>query len=947
MIQLSFHRRAAISVGILTLSLLLARELSAQTNPAPGTTAAAPAAETPVELNEFIVTGSYIPQTSFHDSGSPIAVVTTSDIARVGAVANASDFLRYQTANVGAWSQEVGTGTGGLGGGTLNLRGLGNGASLVLLDGYRMTRIPGATDGSVNVNALVPVIDIARVDILKDGASSLYGSDAVGGVANYITRDDFTGAEVNSDYRFYTHHRYTSKQTTQAGIFGAQMGKVTVVGSFEYLKRTPLLAGEAGVTAQDQPAASSGSGFPGTFRVPTRNAAGQLTGSTVSMADPLCAKVQSDGITNNKHGEGTDSYLAGGVCRLAFSNFVLINDTQSWRGRMAATVRMSDRLTFKASFAGNITDVVNFGNPSQPVTRATVTVPGTNPGNPFRAVNASGQPLYAVPNPAKPSAPQLDANGNAVLTSDPTNPASGVAFNENVIASSWRPYSSTNAPAPFPFLNQAQTFRGDAGLRGEFGQHWMWDVHYTYSQQKTLLQSGDDLLSNVIAGVNGTLGPKNNQYLNPFADSLYATPGSAQYNDPALFPLISTRAESNFITSLSSFDGVLSGELGRLPSGPVRIAVGGQSRTETLQENFDPLQFLGLLASIPPANNFLGSLTTNAAFVEVRLPVFDDSHGKLEFAGAGRYETDSHSHSSNPKISLLYKRDWLALRGSFGTSFLAPSLFQKFGNSGNGGQTVVDPLTGGSSVAGIYTVGNPNAQPQKSQAYNAGFTVEPIKGLTFSVDYWRFKFTNLLATLAFQAQVNLAPNGPNILRAPVTGEIIQVTVPFFNAGSLKTDGVDLEANYRMSLGDTSHLNFFADATEINSYNAQVFSTSVPIKGVNKDNANNFGFPMAKWRANGGLVWDHKEQSASLIVRYFTRVYSTSAPAQSAHPQTKLDFQYNYDLHKILPGLRLTVGVLNVLDTLPNILPVQGNGYYIHQLQDPQPRQVYTNATYSF
>jgi len=234
--------------------------------------------------------------------------------------------------------------------------------------------------------------------------------------------------------------------------------------------------------------------------------------------------------------------------------------------------------------------------------------------------------------------------------------------------------------------------------------------------------------------------------------------------------------------------------------------------------------------------------------------VFDDSHGKLEFAAAGRYEKGFTKPFIQSEGFAIVQARLAAAEGLFWNLIPRPSLFQKFGNSGNGGQTVVDPLNKVSSVAGIYTVGNPNAQPQKSQTYNAGFTIEPIKGLTLSLDYWRFKFTNLLATLAFQAQVNLAPNGPNILRAPVTGEIIQVTVPFFNAGAVKTDGVDLEANYRLALRDTGHLNFFAGATEINSYNAQVFSTSVPIKGVNKDNANNFGFPMAKWRANGGLAW---------------------------------------------------------------------------------------------
>ena len=834
-----------------------------------------------------------------------------------------------------------------MGGAGINLRGLGPSATLVLLNGYRQTGLigNGILDAHVDINSLAPTIAFERVEVLLDGASSLYGSDAVAGVVNFITRDDFTGTEIRSNISSATDHSFYEKAYTESFMVGGDLNpKLHVVAAFEFEKQKPLPLGETGLPNTNVRTVTSGYGFPGNFTVPTRNASGAITGSTTK-EDPNCAAVIAANITTLPSNYGTDTVNLNGRCRLNFSDYPLIYDQEKINGRFVVTDKINDYLKFTGDVSAVMNEVWIHNQPSGPL-GFTLVVPGTNPGNTFRAVNASGQPLYALPNPANPSQPLLDANGNAVLTATPTSPAGGVPFNENATVSLWRPLSTTNATDESR-PNRVLTFRADAGFEGKINDIWSWKANYGYSAQQTTIPLRDILKANLIAGVNGTLGPNHNEYYNPFGNSLLVPSSSPQYNSPSVLAQIEAPITNVALSTLTTLDAVISGEPVQLWAGPLGVALGAQMRRESAKEDYDPLEVAGLLAINPIVYDFDGSDITYSYFGEVRLPVLRGPYGKVELSLSGRYETDQYTSSFNPKFSLTYNYKWITLLGSWGTSFVAPSIFQRQGDFGQGLLSVTDPLSGTIVQPPNFTVGSPNLSPEKSTAWSAGIKMTPTKALTLDASYWNIDFKNLLTTLTSQAEVNADPTGPDIIRDPVSNHITEILIPYINAGSLKTDGFDLDAKYKIMGGSLGNFTPFADASEFNSYDAQVTPTSKVIHGVGKDNSDNFGYPIAKWRYNTGVSWERFNQTADVIMRYTSRVFDSTAEPQSAHPQIRVDLQYSYDFRKFIRGLKATVGIENIANAEPNVIPAKTLDYWMPYVQDAFPRRVYLTLDYTF
>ena len=209
------------------------------------------------EIDEIVVTGSYIKRDP-SNSASPLAIIDRETFEDLG-IANPIDFVRFLTINTGSeFNPDIFTVGGTAGTSQYNLRGLGLGSTLTLLNGRRAVGA-GSNASFVDINTLMPQIAVERVEILKDGASSLYGSDAVAGVVNHITRDDFVGAEVVFDYR----NGQGSQETFQGdAIFGGEFGPndTNVVLSLSYVNQSRLLASD-----QDFATVSSGVGSPGSF----------------------------------------------------------------------------------------------------------------------------------------------------------------------------------------------------------------------------------------------------------------------------------------------------------------------------------------------------------------------------------------------------------------------------------------------------------------------------------------------------------------------------------------------------------------------------------------------------------------------------------------------------------------------------------------------------------
>ncbi len=329
-----------------------------------------------------------------------------------------------------------------------NLRGLGPAATLILLDGQRTTQVPDNADNVVDVNTLVPTIMIERIEVVKDGASAIYGSDAVAGVVNFITKDKFDGFEINGRIDQFTFSNDGDRRLEL--LFGSSVGdRGHFVVSASYLDQDPMLlrddipslAGEAYDARWSSPTS-----YPGVFSVPTRNAAGVLTTTRRTVADPLCGQIEGAFPSSGRLIDGIAERLPNATgatqCRFHFyPEGAAQADIRQFQTFGKFTYDILDTVKFDASMAYTTTRVLTFFTSGATASFPNLIVPGHNPGNIFRAVNSAGVPLYAVSSGvsagfsrdgAEVFLPTRNASGAVVLTADPTNPASGIPFYEDV-----------------------------------------------------------------------------------------------------------------------------------------------------------------------------------------------------------------------------------------------------------------------------------------------------------------------------------------------------------------------------------------------------------------------------------------------------------------------------------------------------------------------------------
>ena len=270
--------------AVLTLLSVLA--YAGLPRPADAQNAAQPA------LEEVVVTGSFIRRQSQFDSPAPLITVTSDDIGALG-VNQLSDMIERLTINTGsqnhpdAFTQNFSTGTS-----NINLRGLGVGSTLVLLNGRRQTQSAVATDRGANfvdTSSLPPMIALDRVEIVKDGATALYGSEAVAGVANFITRSNFEGVEVGLDLQ--TVDGYPQNDRTLNALYGAGGDRTHVLAALRLLDREPLTTNDRRLSTETDDL-SSGRATPAPFWSrrcqPTRSmrSSGPARSTAISTASP-------------------------------------------------------------------------------------------------------------------------------------------------------------------------------------------------------------------------------------------------------------------------------------------------------------------------------------------------------------------------------------------------------------------------------------------------------------------------------------------------------------------------------------------------------------------------------------------------------------------------------------------------------------------------------------
>jgi iron complex outermembrane receptor protein len=871
----------------------------------------ASAQESERDLEEIVVTGSYIKRTLQDDSAAAIQILGSQEMQDIGAT-SLPDIVNTLTVNTGAQvyannlEQPRNAGTT-----NINLRGLGEASTLVLLNGTRTTWTPAVNisgDQYVDLSSLLPMIAVERVEILKDGASALYGSDAVAGVVNFVTRDNFEGLEVRAEASFNEHD---SEQFDFGIIIGGRHDRGNFMAAFNYLTVSPVTNAERWPDYKDTQNSITGFGNPSSiFNGPQR------------FVDPQC-----DAVGNQFPGLVFDAFL----CRLRFGFYGnVISDEERQQGYASGSYELNDNHEFfgEMTFARN--EITIGSVPTQPVTDP-VYVPENHPD---LAIFAPGDPD-----------PYVDVSQ--------TNPDNGdlreVQWFGRVRGAG---HPQNNDLKPY------ESWRTKAGLRGSVGDNWDYEVSFAYSINETSSFRLEAVQSELQQALYGRGGPNRDEFFRFAWDS-------QDLNSPELMEGIlgfyGYQAEAN----QKVFDARISGDLFEMGGRTVGAAFGVQSRTDELIYDYNDRSEEFAFSFFIGGADFEAEQDTTAVFGEIALPFSDDFTVNL----SARWEEIESETSTDPKVSFLWTAtDELSFRGSWGTSFRVPSLFSQGGSFFDAGAGQ-DPqgIPGANDITyREESAINPTTPlvPQEATTFNVGATFTNDSGITASIDYWNFDYDGYItyesSSAVLEADTDPGNPSPQVLRDSNTGTVVQVTRYAANAGFLKTDGIDLQFSWALDTDGVGTFTPFFESTHLLSYDMDD-PTSGKIDGLGLRNLHNIGAPAIETRANLGVRWNKENHSANIIARYIGGYDSDESSARlggqipdpadylSVKSHTVIDLQYSVSVQGLLGNDdNNTVIRLGMKNAAGEVAPlVFGTAGYDERVHNPTGRWTYINLTHRF
>ncbi|TFW19954.1 TonB-dependent receptor [Massilia arenosa] len=906
---------------------------------------AAPAYAQDTSDNKVVITGSSIKRIE-GETALPVQVLKRADIERIGA-ASTEELVKQLSSLSSAGSSTTVANASGYGGGniaTVSLRGLGGGRTLVLVNGRRVSVYGGGSAGaagsSVDVNS-IPLAAIERVEVLKDGASAVYGSDAIAGVVNFILRRDFKGYEVSGTYGQPT--RGSSGRDGKASLFagfgsmaddgynltaGINLQKTTTIYGYErdFARR---------LNVEQQNDYLSSISFPA-------NVAKYGTGALISPVAPNCGPVSQ-----------VSPYAP---TRCSFDNSPSVSLQPEFK---KASLVLNGRKKLGADsemyFEGGYTqNKINSTTQAVPMAYNAITT-GTNPYVPqFKALMAQ------YPGVAK-YAGTYGIGGFVLVPSSPYYPTAWATSNGLAGLPLLLNYRD-DANGVRKTLDTSENARLLLGARGTWAG-WDLDTGLLYSQSKVK----EDLLRGY-AQYSKVLPILNSGVINPFGETTdknaLAQVQEAEFRGTSY----STK------TSTTSLDFKGSRELYQLPAGMLAVALGAELRQEKFEYNPSVAIQTGDIAGLG-GNAFpvTGQRHVESFYAEASIPIL----AKLDGDVAVRYDHYQGVGSTvNPKASLRWQPSstWL-VRSSVGTGFRAPSLTdlytpQATSVTANGTRDPIrcpDIKTGSPSDCNFQfltlTGGNPSLKPEKSLSWTFGVMFEPTRDLSVAVDAFRVNLKDAivvggLSSTYFLANADRArqyaafiqrgaPDGNPSGVGPITG-IVQT-----NANLFKTQlaGIDLDSRYGLRFESGSRLMFRLSGTYLAKYDVQGPSGAYTSSLDQALNA--AGGVILRWKHNAAVTYGVGPFEATLAHNYqkgYTDVAANRAPAgtpvRKVEPYQTLDLQLAYNG---IRNTRLTLGVKNLTDRDPPYTNLTSNflGGYDVSYGDPRGRFVYLSGTYSW
>jgi iron complex outermembrane receptor protein len=896
------------------------------------------------KMERVVVTGSSIKRID-GETALPVQILKREDIERVGA-SSTEELVKQLSSLSSAGSATTVANASGFGGGniaTVSLRGLGGGRTLVLVNGRRVSVYGGGSAGSagssVDINS-IPLSAIERVEVLKDGASAVYGSDAIAGVVNFILRKDFTGVEVSGTY-----------------------GQPSASGPGKD-KKASLFAG-FGRLAEDGYNVTFGANVQKTAPIfgvdrPYANRLNVAENNDVlsSITFPANVTLYGSGVLKNPAlpNCGPVSQVSPfATTRCSYDNSPFISLQPEFQ---KASVMANGRLTlspnaeayFETSYTNN---KVTSTTQQVPIAYNAITT-ATNPYVP-------AYKLLIAQYPALATKPASALGGFVLVPTSPYYPKDFAAANGMAGMPLLLNYRDV-ANGPRQTRDNAENARFMTGVRGSWSG-WDLDSALLYSESKV----NEELLVGY-AQYSKVLPILNSGLINPFGET-------ADKNALAAAQAAEFRGTSYTTkTSTTSLDLKGSRELFSLSNGPVALALGAELRQEKFNYNPSVAIQTGDIAGLG-GNAFpvTGVRRVSSAYAEVSAPLAR----KLDLDLAARYDNyQGVGDTVNPKASIRWQpTSTFLLRSSVGSGFRAPSLTDLYTSqatsvTANGTRDPIrcpDIKTGAPGDCNFQfttiTGGNPNLQPEKSLSYTFGVLFEPIKELSLSLDAFRVNLKNAivvggLSSTYFLANAERAKQYEAFIRrgpadgnasgvGPITG-ILQT-----NANLFKTQlaGVDVDAKYGLRMGSGDRLTVRMSGTYLSKYDVQGPSGAYTSALDTALNAG--GGVVLRWKHNASIAYEMGPFAASLSQNYqkgYTDVLGNRAPAGST-PRKVAAYQ-TFDTQLAYNGFKstkLAVGVKNLTDRIPPYTNLTSNflGGYDVSYGDPRGRFVYVTASYTY
>ncbi|NDP43062.1 MAG: TonB-dependent receptor [Aromatoleum sp.] len=840
---------------------------------------------TPVQAADIKVdvTGSNIRRVE-GEGALPVQVITRDDIEKSGAQTAMELIDRLSaTQSLGNFNNTLGEGTTLAGFNGASLRGLGTQRTLVLLNGrrvapYALSNTSSPSAAGVDINA-IPLSAIERIEVLKDGASAVYGADAVGGVINFILRKDYQGSEASFTYLDSEHGGGgTRRMNGTVGFGDLATNKFNAFLTVDYVNQLSLRASDRYVShtaylPQFGVDRTSGNSLPSNISQSANDfgpGGGTAFKGTHNPGNPACLPPFS-----------FPTVPSPLQCRFDYASVIDTippSEQTNVLGKVTWQITPNHQAFFEASyFHGDFTQRIS-------------------------------------PTPVSSS---FTINPVLLFPSSPFYPAAyvtslGGAANQP-IRLGWRALEF----GPRTDELKSDTWRAVAGLQGVIGG-WDYQAAVRYTQNKQIDAYTDGYLSEA-----RLLPVLASGIINPFG---FNTPAAiAAGNTAKIFGDASSNKAKDY-----GLDAKISNEIYQMPAGPLALAAGIEARHEYLSlTNADFLSsgdIVGGAGAIP-------SLTSSnrnvwAVFGELSIPIVKTLEGNVQV----RFDHYSDFGSTtNPKFAMRWQpTSNLLVRGSYGKGFRAPALadISQPNFRTNTNNSFSDPIRCPVTASGndcdlqfnSQRGGNPSLKPERSDQYNAGVVWDVTSQLSVGADFFNVKINDVITILAADTIfANFAAYAPNfVVRNPpdlsfpnLPGEIAFVKEPTFNLGKQEVTGVDVDFKYRMP---TAWGKFTAG---LNGTYLIHYKQSDPITGDMVEFIGTAGAPqgaITRWKHYASVDWEYGPWAATVSQTFqngYAEVVGTGPRRVSAYEIYDLQARYNG-----IKNVKLTAGIRNIFDRAP-------------------------------